>query len=316
MPKEIKDWINEEHVKYFNLLEFVSKIKLNDTVLYHMQDTGENFEKYLNSLVSFCNSDDYVFLYYLLDLANKELIQSANIENHVFKNMDLLNGDLFFDRLSISHERIKKIHKFICENSGTSAKNVGEYRKDPVNVGANYDTGYQVYWYGPDPSDIKKFMDDYISFYNTKSLNYIYSNPFLKSALAHLLFVRIHPFGYGNGRTARIIQNISFTSSINKIYGTNLKLSPLNISQNIVGNKFTYADRINRVHFDIDYDNEKTINRWFDFILNMYDEQLYFQFNRLPQYEDALRQIERLKNENDEIAQIAKKFKIDKIKSK
>lgn len=315
MPEEIREWINTDRVKYFSLLDFVSKIKLNDNVLYHMQDTGEQFEQYLNSLINFCNNDDYIFFYYLLDLANNELKQSAYLENHVFQNMDLLNGNLFFDRLSISHEGIKKIHRFVCENSGANTKNVGEYRKDIVDVGADYESGHQVYWYGPEASDVKKFMDDYITFYKNSSLSSIYNNPFLKSALAHLLFVRIHPFGDGNGRTARIIQNISFTSGINKIYGANLKLSPLNISQNILRNKYTYADRINRVHFDIDYDNNQTINKWFDFILNMYDEQLYFQLTRLPALEQAFNRIAALKDENDEFSQLAKKFKIGKIKN-
>ena len=45
------------------------------------------------------------------------------------------------------------------------------------------------------------------------------SNPFLKSALIHLLFLRIHPYADGNGRTARLLHNSKFTASINSIYG-------------------------------------------------------------------------------------------------
>lgn len=309
-----KEWINEEKVKYFNLMDFVSQIKLNDNILYHVEETGQNFENYIKTLVRVCDNDDYIILYYLLDLANNELKQSAYLENHLFKNIDLFKGNLFFDKLSISHERIKNIHKFVCENSGANTKCVGEYRKTTVDVGANYDFGHQVYWYAPEADDIKKFMDDYISFYKASSIKEIYSNPFLKSALAHLLFVRIHPFGDGNGRTARIIQNIAFTSSINKIYNTKLKLSPLNISQNIVLNKHTYADRINKIHFNLDYNNEKTINNWFEFILNMYDEQLFFQSQRIPTYENTFKRIKEMKDDNDDIINIAKQFKIDKIK--
>jgi len=33
-------------------------------------------------------------------------------------------------------------------------------------------------------------------------------NPVLKSALAHLHFVSIHPFSDGNGRTARLLMNL------------------------------------------------------------------------------------------------------------
>lgn len=309
-----KEWINNENVKYFNIMDFVSKIKVSDNVLYHLEETGQNFENYVKTLVQFCNNDDYVILYYLLDHANKELKQSAELENHLFKNVELLDGNLFFDKLSISHERIKNIHKFVCKNMGIDSNVVGEYRKVPVDVGANYDFGHQVYWYAPDAADVKKFMDDYLTFYRTNSIKEIYNNPFLKSALAHLLFVRIHPFNDGNGRTARIIQNITFTSGINKIYNTKLKLSPLNISQNIVINKYSYADKINKIHFNLDYDNEKTLNNWFEFILNMYDEQLFFQMQRIPTYEEAFKQIPNMKDADNDLSEIAKKFKMDKIK--
>lgn len=131
-------------------------------------------------------------------------------------------------------------------------------------------------------------MDSYKSFYKTNSVKDIYNNPFIRSSLAHLILVRIQPFDDGNRRTSRIIQNLSFTSSINKIYGTNLKLSPLNISTNINLNRLSYMDKIHRVHFDIDSDNNDIINAFIDFILSMYDEQLYFQRNNMSTILDQI----------------------------
>ena len=147
--------------------------------------------------------------------------------------------------------------------------------------------------------DIEKFVKSYIEFYKRNSLKEIYSNPFLKAALSHLLLLRIHPFGDGNSRTSRIIQNLSLTSSINKFYGTNLKLSPLNISTNIHINQYTYANRVNNVQFDIDKFDNEAINKWFDFILNMYDEQLYFQMNRIPSLAQAFGRIKEMSNDED-----------------
>lgn len=97
-----KDWINEERVQYFNLLEFVSKIKLNDNVLYHMEETGLNFEKYLNTLFNYCNADNYSIVLYLLDLASKELKQSSLLENKNSHETYAVDNTLFFDKLSIS----------------------------------------------------------------------------------------------------------------------------------------------------------------------------------------------------------------------
>lgn len=282
--------------EFFDLLEYVDQIKLTDDVLYHLADVNATFEQYLKTLGKYTAYDDTSVLFYWLDNTQKELISSGKIEQHkfAFSNEELMSGDLFFDSLLINHKRIKDIHRFVCEHSTTNENIlVGEYRKNPVWVGSVLPNNEKdIKWYGAKAEDIESFMKSYIEFYKKNGLREIYSNPFLKAALAHLLFVRIRPFGDGNGRTARVIQNLSFTSGINKFYGTKLKISPLNISANIHINQYTYVKRINRIPFDKDTFDNETINKWFDFILNMYDEQLYFQQNRIP---DLVRAFERIK---------------------
>ena len=60
-----------------------------------------------------------------------------------------------------------------------------------------------------------------------------------------------------------------------------LKLCPLNLSQNILLNQFTYVNRIDDIYFDLEHDSNHEINRWFDFMLNMVDEQIYYNNNKL-----------------------------------
>lgn len=279
----------------FNLLEYVDKIKLSKLVLAHMQETNENFEVFLKKLREFSDQDITNLVYLWLDNSMKELVSSSEIENQRFwfSNQDLLAYDLFFDRLNISEQRIKNIHKYVCEHSKTGAKRVGEYRIKDTWVGLNVKNGQDIiYWWGAKPEDIKPFMKSYLEFYKNLSVNQLYSNPFLKSALAHLLFVKIHPFEDGNGRTARIIQNICFTSAINRLYDTKLKLSPINTSINIKTNQLTYARSINNIDFSMDSDNNEAINSWLDFILNMYDEAMYYGKNHLPRLADLKQQME------------------------
>ena len=315
MASAPKEWINEKRVEPFDIRDFVSNIKVDSRVLYHAQDTGEEFEKYLKELANFSDNNDYTMMYYWLDSAARELYQSVKVEGNSFGNKELLAGNLFFDSLNVSHERLKKIHRFVCDYSKVKTDNPGEYRKkDDVTVGDYYDGKYVTYWYPPEREDVKKFMDSYMAFYKTNSIKDIYSNPFLKSALAHLILVRIQPFDDGNRRTSRIIQNLSFTSSINKIYGTKLKLSPLNISTNINLNRLTYMDRIHRVKFDLESDNNEVINSFFDFILNMYDEQLYFQINNLPTLLTTIIEKEKeTEKPNKEIEDAVSKSKIKKL---
>ena len=130
-------------------------------------------------------------------------------------------------------------------------------------------------------------MSDFLNIYKQGGASLIYSNPFLASSIIHLLFLRIHPYTDGNGRTARILHNIKFTEMINKLYGTRLKLSPLNISESILINKITYVKRIDNIYFDTKNDSNIEINAWFNFILDMIDEQLYKAMNKLEKIDSS-----------------------------
>lgn len=104
----------------------------------------------------------------------------------------------------------------------------------------------------------------------------------------HLIFVRIHPYRDGNGRTARLLLNIKFVQLINNIYGSRLKISPLNILENILINKPTYVKWLNAMNFNgVDDDND-AINHFINFILNMTDEQLFYATNKLRSYQRML----------------------------
>ena len=104
----------------------------------------------------------------------------------------------------------------------------------------------------------------------------------------HLLFVRIHPYVDGNSRTARLLHNSKFTEGINDIYGTKLKISPLNLSRSIYLNKFSYLNILNSIYFDLEHDSNDAINAWFNMMLNMTDEQIYASSNMLDTIDDSL----------------------------
>lgn len=283
--------INLEPVKFFSLHEYVDRIKVENFVLEHMESTNRDFDKYLKKLSQY---DDYSVIYYWIDSLAKEIKFSQAIEKHYISNMSILDNNVFFDTLQMNHSRVKKLHQFVLNES-----EIEDYRKTSVRVSRIKNEQEEIFWYGAEAEDIKKFMDDFITFYKSNSLSVINTNPFLKSSLAHLLFVRIHPFRDGNGRTARMIHNIKFTDSINQIYHSNLKICPLNLSQNILLNQHTYANRINHIYFDLEHDSNHEINLWFDFILNMVDEQLYFSMNRIPKLEKAFENIAKFKETDD-----------------
>jgi Fic family protein len=77
----------------------------------------------------------------------------------------------------------------------------GEYRRDVVSVGR-----YRC----PDHFDVPRYMESFVNWYNGflsehSGLDAV-SLAIVKAIASHIYFILIHPFGDGNGRTARLIE--------------------------------------------------------------------------------------------------------------
>lgn len=266
--------MNEDFVEYFSLEEYVEKIRLLDKLLFHMDDTSKEFDQYMKLLSQY---DDEKIINYWIHMTYQELKYSQHIESAKFNEEVLKEKGVFFDKLSISHKRINDLHNFVICSSNEVLEGNSTYRNIPVNVSRyNADGSEDIFWRGARPENVYQFMNDFIELYKQNKISLIYNNPFLSGAIMSLLFVRIHPYRDGNGRTSRIIYNLKFTEQVNKSYQVNLRLSPLNISNRILANKLTYVKRINQIPFNLRDDGNEAINNWFDFILDMADEQLYY----------------------------------------
>ena len=266
-----KNGINLDRVNYFSLEEYIDRIHLCKDTLYHVDDTSKEFEKYIKFL---SNYPDEAILDHLIDSFTVEMQYSNLVERHLIRPEEINKNNVFFDSLAMNHSRIKQLHKFVQEDEDNFKY---DYRDNEARVSYFDDNGKEhIFWYGAEPQDIKKFMDDFINYYKSKGLQMMDISPFLKAALCHLLFVRIHPFGDGNGRTARLIYDMKFTEMINKLYGTNLKISPLHLSMSIYLNQATYVNKLDSIYFDVKHDCNDEINGFFDFILNMTDEQMHY----------------------------------------
>lgn len=279
---------NLDYVSYFPLMEYVNRIKLSNNVKEHLKEIDEKFYKYLDTLSKY---DAYSVTYYLLDQQKKELIYSSKLEKHNIEHKILLDESLFFGKEEISHNKIKELHKLAGDLEVQE-----DYRTVPVRVSSIDKNMVEIiYWRGVNEEDVEHFMEDFLTFYKDSSSSDIMSNPYIKSALVTLLFIRIHPFTDGNGRTARVLQNIKFTEAINKIYGLNLRLCPINLSQSILLNQLTYVRRLDQIYFDLKHNSNDEINNFLNFILDMMEEQLYYNMNKIPKLSNAFKNISELK---------------------
>ena len=309
MPIDFRG-MNSDYIKYFNLEEYVDRIKLQSDILKHLESTNKDFDDYMSELSKY--KENYIVNYWI-DSMYQELAYNQIIENTKFDMKSLANRSVFFDTLNINHKRIHELHNFVIEKEVENGllEPTQDYRNVPVNVSRFLEDGTEeIFWRGVNPEDVHKFMNDFIKIYKQGGTKLLFSNPFLASALMHLVFLRIHPYIDGNGRTARVIHNIKFTEMINKLYGTRLKLSPLNLSGSILVNKITYAKRLDNIYFDVEHDTNENINRWFDFILDMADERIYVARTRLETID--ISQMKNITCEQDNIGTM----RLSKIKPK
>ena len=125
----------------------------------------------------------------------KEHLEAINHEKAI-----LFLDDLVKDNEPISEWNIKNIHGLILKDIDN--KNAGRYRKENVTIkGAKH--------IPPDYIKIPELMEKLILTYNTWS-GY---HPIIQAALLHGELVKIHPFIDGNGRTSRLLMNLSLMNS-------------------------------------------------------------------------------------------------------
>lgn len=93
---------------------------------------------------------------------------------------------------------------FPTGRSGMKKITVGEWRGDkggPMQIVSGAMGKEKVHYTAPEAHRLEEEMNRFIAWFNTDE----HMEPVVKSAIAHLWFVSIHPFDDGNGRIARAI---------------------------------------------------------------------------------------------------------------
>ena len=127
---------------------------------------------------------------------------SRNIEGVVEMMMDATqnyNEEITEDRLCAWHASL-----FPTGRSGMFRITVGDWRKDengPMQVVSGAMGKETVHFIAPNAKRLSSEMDQFVNWFNFEKT----IEPVIKSAIAHLWFVTIHPFDDGNGRIARAI---------------------------------------------------------------------------------------------------------------
>lgn len=102
----------------------------------------------------------------------------------------------------LGEEAIKKLHGLITAGIEHEHNQPGRYREHLVKVGDREHGG--IYTPPKILVDIQNLMQEFIAWINSDALCNV--EPIIRAALAHFHLAKIHPFGDGNGRTARLVE--------------------------------------------------------------------------------------------------------------
>ena len=133
-----------------------------------------------------------------ITVGGKSLKEHLEVINH--EQAILFLDDLIKDKEPISEWNIKNIHGLVLKEIAND--NAGKYRNENVKIkGATH--------IPPDYLIASELMENLVLNYE----NWDKYHPIIKAALLHGELVKIHPFVDGNGRTSRLVMNLSLMNS-------------------------------------------------------------------------------------------------------
>lgn len=134
-----------------------------------------------------------------ITVGGKTLREHLEVINH--REAILYVEDIITKNEEFSEWQIKNIHRLVLK--GIDDENAGAYRKENVTIsGAKH--------IPPQSINLQSEMDAFIKWYIEESIRL---HPIEKASLVHSIFVKIHPFIDGNGRTARLLLNLELMKS-------------------------------------------------------------------------------------------------------
>ena len=220
--KSIKKWL-WQHDDYPNfdyvqptLNALLSKVSRNtgrlEGLIYGLND------KNINSLI--------------IDATINEILKSSEIEGEILsrdsvrssvrkkldKSFDYLNDSstrhtdglvtLLLDSRQnsalLTEERLHGWHSILFPTGYSDGHkiNVATYRSDEMSLVSTKGYRETVHYLAPPHEQLNEEMNSFLDYVNQSK-----ENPYVKSAIAHIWFVSIHPYDDGNGRIARTIAN-------------------------------------------------------------------------------------------------------------
>jgi len=270
-----------------DLFKYTECIKIEDSVLEHLLDTKEELSIYMRELS--CLNEQALDIF-LFDAMVKENISSSELENGLYTPsvINFCQDKLNDKKCKLTIEMIKEVNTCVLHDCDSEIEG-GNFRDTIAWVGTvNGKPGIENARYiAPHPILVPGLMEQFVEYVNTKSE----LDPIIKTAIIHILFIKIHPFVDGNGRTGRLLHHHCLTQFINQEENTNFNWPILNLSKFLDLTRGNYYTCENDIIFDMETDNNQNWNNWFNYILNRIDDNLFYYRQSLKNSQERLEKI-------------------------
>lgn len=172
----------------------------------------------------------------------------------------------------LSTDRLHRWHIALLSHTSSRFTKIklGEFRDyDDMQIVSGAIGKEKVHYVGLPSNRINKDIDSLLNYINQSD-----DDIYIKSAIAHLWFVTIHPYDDGNGRIARTISDYI----ISKEFGINYKY--FSISSAIAKDRKNYYNNLESTQSLIQNPN-LDCNRWIEWYLDRYDYALSDTLNEI-----------------------------------
>ncbi len=215
----------------FNLLETVEKTLPTDKILnfFTLWSEINNIDQFIKDSPSYPGSNDKIIRNELINVVGSTLSIEGTIlnEQEIEESFKKAEEGKPLQRKEQEAENSRKVYEFIKEYvvsykddfkySETVIQQIHKYLTEGMNYLSNVPGQYRsnfITTFGEPrkpglcrtQSEIEEAMRYLMKWLNTKSEGMISQNIFVKAIMAHYYLTEIHPFGDGNGRTARALE--------------------------------------------------------------------------------------------------------------
>lgn len=179
----------------------------------------------------------------LVEASINEIIQSSEIEGEILsrdsvrssvrkkldKTFDYVNDssthhtdglvtlllDSSYNNAPLTEERLHGWHSILFPTGYSDGHkiDVATYRSDEMSIVSSKGYRETIHYLAPPYEVLTKQMNELLDYINSSE-----DDPYIKSAIAHIWFVTIHPYDDGNGRIARTLANYVLSKELGLDY--------------------------------------------------------------------------------------------------